>query len=137
MKRILIVDDEKEICNLFRRSLETKGHKVQTAGSGEEALEILKEEKFQLLLFDLNLPGINGIELCKRARKMLPISIIIAITGYASMFHLLDCREAGFDDYLIKPVSLKTLLEEVEIASNKIDRWFDRDKISEREPSKK
>ena len=91
-------------------------------------MAILEQEKFPLLLLDLNLPGIDGIELCKRVRKLLPISIIIAITGYASMFHLLDCREAGFDDYFIKPVPIKTLLDEVELAFKKIDRWLDREK---------
>ncbi|MEA1922239.1 MAG: response regulator [Pseudomonadota bacterium] len=127
MKRVLVVDDEKEIRDLFRRVLETAGYEVKTAESGEQALEILKEEKFPLLLFDLNLPGIDGLELCKRARKIMPISIIFAITGYASLFHLHDCRQAGFDDYFIKPVSIKTLLEEVKLASKKIDRWLDRE----------
>ncbi len=127
MKRVLIVDDEKDIRELFRRVLETAGYEVETAESGEQALTILEQEKFPLLLFDLNLPGIDGIELCKRARKLLPISIIFAITGYASMFHLHDCREAGFDDYFIKPVSIKILLAEVELAAKKIDRWLDRE----------
>lgn len=127
MKRVLVVDDEKGIRDLFRRVLETAGYEVKTAESGEQALEILKEEKFPLLLFDLNLPGIDGLELCKRARKIMPISIIFAITGYASLFHLHDCRQVGFDDYFIKPVSIKTLLEEVEIASKRINRWLDRE----------
>lgn len=127
MKRVLVVDDEKGIRDLFRRVLESADYKVETAESGEEALAILEQEKFTLLLFDLNLPGIDGIELCKRVRKILPISIIFAITGYASLFHLHDCRQAGFDDYFIKPVSIKTLLAEVELASKKIDRWLDRE----------
>jgi len=127
MKRVLVVDDEKGVRDLFRRVLESAGYEVDTAESGEQALEILEQNKFPLLLFDLNLPGIDGIELCKRARKILPISIIFAITGYASLFHLHDCRQAGFDDYFIKPISIKTLLEEVKLASRKIERWLDRE----------
>ncbi|MCK5679416.1 response regulator [bacterium] len=127
MKKILIVDDEKEICDLFSRALESFGYAVVTALSGEEALEILRKEKFRLMIFDLNLPGIDGLELCREARKLMPISIIFAVTGYASMFHFLDCREAGFDDFFIKPVSMKTLAEEVGIATRKIDRWLGRD----------
>ncbi len=127
MKIFLVVDDEKGVRDLFRRVLESAGYEVDTAESGEQALEILEQNKFPLLLFDLNLPGIDGIELCKRARKILPISIIFAITGYASLFHLHDCRQAGFDDYFIKPISIKTLLEEVKLASRKIDRWLDRE----------
>lgn len=128
MNRILVVDDEKEIRDLFSRVLETAGYEVRTAESGEKALEILAHEKFPLLLFDLNLPGIDGVELCRRARKLMPISIIFAITGYTSLFRLHDCRQAGFDDYFMKPVSIKTLLDEVGLASKKIDRWIDREK---------
>ncbi|MCK5679602.1 response regulator [bacterium] len=127
MKRVLVVDDEKGVRDLFCRVLETAGYEVASAESGEQALEILEQENFSLLLFDLNLPGIDGIELCKRVRKLLPISIIFAITGYASLFHLHDCRQAGFDDYFIKPISIKDLLAEVRLASKKIDRWLDRE----------
>lgn len=127
MKKILVVDDEKEICDLFQRILENSGYSVRTALSGEEALEIIKQESFYVLFFDLNLPGIDGIELCRRARALLPISIIIAVTGYASMFHLHDCREAGFDDYYIKPVSVKQLLKAAENAFVTIDRWLARE----------
>ena len=127
MKRVLVVDAEKGARDLFCRVLETAGYEVASAESGEQALEILEQENFSLLLFDLNLPGIDGIELCKRVRKLLPISIIFAITGYASLFHLHDCRQAGFDDYFIKPISIKDLLAEVRLASKKIDRWLDRE----------
>ena len=127
MKRVLVVDDEKGIRELFCKVLGIAGYEVESAESGEEALAILEQEKFPLLLFDLNLPGIDGIELCKQARKLLPISIIFAITGYASLYHLHDCREAGFDDYFIKPLSIKSLLEEVGLAAKKIDRWLDRE----------
>lgn len=127
MKKILVVDDEKDICDLFRRILESAGYQVSTANSGEEALEIIRQESFSLLFLDLNLPGIDGIELCRRARKLLPISIFIAVTGYASMFHLHDCREAGFDDYYIKPVGIKHLLKAAENAFATIDRWLSRE----------
>ncbi|MBN2706163.1 MAG: response regulator [Deltaproteobacteria bacterium] len=128
MKKILVVDDEKEVRELFCRALASAHYTTESAASGEEALRIIENENFYLLFFDLNMPGMNGIELCRRVRKLQSISIIFAITGYASMFHLHECREAGFDDYFIKPVSIRTLLDETAAAFKKIDRWLERTK---------
>ena len=99
------------------------GYIVRSAESAEEALEILKDEKFQVMFLDLNLPRMNGVELCKQIRKDMPIGIIYAVTGYASLFELADCREAGFDDYFTKPVKLEMLFRAAQDAFEKIDRW--------------
>jgi CheY-like chemotaxis protein len=72
------------------------------------------------------MPGMNGIQLCKEIRKINPMSIIHAVTGYASLFELTDCREAGFDDYYTKPVKLELLYRAAEEAFNKIERWKNR-----------
>ncbi len=63
------------------------------------------------------------MELCARIRKTLPMAIIHAITGYASLFELSECREAGFDDYFIKPISLKSLRQVTKDAFIKLERW--------------
>jgi len=119
---------KKRFGNFFCRALASAHYKTESAASGEEALKIIENENFYLLFFDLNMPGMNGIELCRRVRKLQSISIIFAITGYALMFHLHECREAGFDDYFIKPVSIRTLLSETDAAFKKIDRWLERTK---------
>jgi len=75
------------------------------------------------MFLDLNMPGMNGVTLCERIRKDTPLAIIHAVTGYASLFELSDCREAGFDDYFYKPVKLSLLLKAAEDAFNKLDRW--------------
>jgi len=75
------------------------------------------------MFLDLKMPGMNGVELCRTIKHNMPMSIIFAITGYASMFQLADCRDAGFEDYFKKPVTIKTLIEVVEEAFKKIDRW--------------
>ena len=122
-KKILVVDDEKAITNLLKQAFSRAGYDVRTAESAENALDILENENIHVMFFDLNLPQMNGIELCKVVKKNMPMTVIYAITGYASLFELADCREAGFEDYFKKPVNISTLLEKAASAFEKIDRW--------------
>jgi len=122
-KNILVVDDEKAILNLLKQTFSRAGYGVTTAESGETALTILEKESIQVMFLDLNMPGMNGVELCRTIKHNMPMSIIFAITGYPSMFQLVDCRDAGFEDYFKKPVSIKVLIGVVEEAFKKIDRW--------------
>ena len=122
-KRILVVDDEKQIRDMYSQAFTRAGYEVTTAESAEEALEIFKREQFWVLFLDLNLPGMNGVDLCREIRKQYPMSIAYAVTGYASLFELSDCRDAGFEDYFTKPASLSDLLEAAEHAFKKLARW--------------
>ena len=122
-RKILVVDDDEHIRNLFEQAFSRGGYKIRSAESAEEALEILKGEKIQVMFLDLNMPGMNGIDLCKEILKDFPMAIIHAVTGYSSLFELADCREAGFDDYFTKPADLKMLLRAAQDAFEKIDRW--------------
>jgi CheY-like chemotaxis protein len=122
-KKILVVDDDEGSRNMMKQAFSRADYKVRLAESAEEALEILKDDKIQVMFLDLNLPGMNGVELCKRIRKDFPMAIIYAVTGYASLFELSECREAGFDDYFNKPVNLSVLMKAAEQAFEKIDRW--------------
>ena len=125
-KKILVVDDEQMICDLYAAAFTRAGYTVRTAASAEEALEIQKTDKYWVMFLDLNLPGMSGIDLCRKIRQDYPMIIAYAVTGYTSLFHLNECREAGFEDYFSKPVNMKDLLEAAEIAFKKIDRWKDR-----------
>lgn len=120
---ILVVDDEQQIRDMFSKAFSNAGYTVQTAESAEEALEILKNEKYEVLFLDLNLPGMNGIDLCRKIREYYPMSIPIAVTGYASLFELADCRDAGFEDYFTKPANLSDLLDAASHAFKKLERW--------------
>lgn len=122
-KKILIVDDEQAILNLLTQIFSKAGYTVRTAENAADALGIFENENIPVMFFDLNLPEINGIELCKRIKKQRPMAVIYAITGYASLFQLSECREAGFEDYFKKPVSVSTLLEKAKSAFEKVDRW--------------
>lgn len=121
--KILLVDDEIEILSMLQEALSMRDYKVITAENAEKALEFLARESVMVMFLDLNLPGMSGIDLCRRIRKDNQIAIINALTGYSNIYGLLECRGAGFDDFFIKPVSLKTLFKAVDDAFEKIDRW--------------
>ncbi len=109
-KRILIVDDEVHILELIRFNLE-KEYQVSTAGSGEEALEILSKEPMDLMILDLMLPGIDGIQVCNKVRNQqglmqLPIIMLTAKSEDADRILGL---EVGADDYLPKPFNVREL----------------------------
>jgi CheY-like chemotaxis protein len=121
--KILVVDDEMSIRSLFEEVLNEAGYDVRLAENGERALDILKQEEIDVIFLDLRLFGMNGIELCRNIRKTNPVSLIYAMTGWAALFEIEECREAGFDDYFTKPVSPETLSKAVEDAFEKLKRW--------------
>ena len=121
--KILIVDDEKAILLLLEKMFSKAGYKVRTSTSGKAALALLENEEVQVIFSDLNMPDMNGLELCRKIKKERPMTILYAMTGYASLFELADCRDAGFEDYFNKPMKLKVLLKAAQDAFNRIDRW--------------
>lgn len=125
-KKILVVDDELSIRDLFADTFNDAGYEVRAAETGEQALEILKQERIDVIFLDLKLFGMNGIELCRKIRKTNPISIIYAMTGWAALFEIEECREAGFDDFFTKPLRYETLSRALEEAFEKIERWLGR-----------
>jgi CheY-like chemotaxis protein len=122
-RKMLVVDDERSIRELFQSTFSEAGYEVYLAEQGEQALLILEQNDIDLIFLDLKLFGMNGIELCRQIKRSKPISIIYAITGGSGLFEVEECREAGFDDYFTKPVSLDLLMRAVEEAFAKLDRW--------------
>ena len=120
---ILVLDDELAILTALEKVFSRAGYTAFLAETAEEALGILEKENINVMFLDLNLPGMNGVELCRKIRKDRPIAVIHAITGYASLFELTDCREAGFDDYFTKPANMEMLLTAAHNAFEKVDRW--------------
>ena len=121
--KILVVDDDESIRDMLEQAFSRAGYLVRSTESAEAAVELLKDDKIHVMFLDLNLPGMNGVELCRQIRRDMPMAIIHAVTGYASLFELSDCRDAGFDDYFHKPVSLESLLKAAKDAFEKLDRW--------------
>ncbi len=125
-RKILIVEDDYIIIDLLKEGFNRAGYTVRRASSAEEALAVLDRESYPVMFFDLKLPKMTGLELCKIVRKNNPMTVIFAVTGYATDFELSDCRRAGFDDYFTKPVELKILFRAALEAFDKIERWKDR-----------
>lgn len=119
----MIVDDEEQIRKVFSIAFQQHGINVITAGSAEEALLLIEPVPCWVYFIDLKLPGMNGIELCRRIRNKLPMAIAFAVTGYVSMFELTECRDAGFEDYFTKPVELADLIKAAENSFEKLARW--------------
>jgi len=125
-KKILVVDDEKQILDLYSQIFSMKGYTVRTAESAEKAIEILDKEQYWVMFLDLNLPGMNGVELCRYIHRQWPMAVCYAVTGYGSLYELQDCREAGFEDYFTKPAGMSDLLEAAEHAFKKLTGWKNR-----------
>ena len=110
--RILVVDDEPQIRRVLRVSLAGAGYVVADARSGEEAVEKLRTERFDMVLLDVNLPGMSGIETCREIRA-LPDVHIIMLTVRNSAQDTIAALDAGADDYVTKPFSIDVLLARI------------------------
>jgi DNA-binding response OmpR family regulator len=126
---ILVVDDDAVIRLAFSRIFKGAGYDVRTAESAEEALELMAKAPAAILFLDLNLPVMNGVDLCRKVHQDWPCSITIAVTGCSSIFELVKCREVGFEDYFSKPAGPKELLAAAEAAAKKLERWKQRQEM--------
>ncbi|GCE49709.1 two-component system KDP operon response regulator KdpE [Thermosporothrix hazakensis] len=113
--RILVVDDEIEIVRALQRSLTAHGYEVFTTGSGEEALDEIMRHRPDLVLLDLGLPGISGLEVCKRVREQSNLPIIILSVKDTERDKVL-ALDLGADDYVSKPFGINEVLARVRVA---------------------
>lgn len=104
-KRVLVVDDEKLIVKGIRFSLEQDGMEVECAYDGEEALEIAKSQKFDIILLDVMLPGLSGFEVCQQIREFSDVPIVMLTAKGEDMDKILGL-EYGADDYITKPFNI-------------------------------
>ncbi|WP_294359679.1 response regulator transcription factor [uncultured Clostridium sp.] len=114
-EKILIVDDEEHIVELIKFNLDANGYRTITASNGLEALELAKNEKPDLILLDIMLPGLNGNDVCKEIRKDIEIATIpiIMITAKGEELDRILGLELGADDYVTKPFSVRELMARV------------------------
>ncbi|AVX21003.1 two component, sigma54 specific, transcriptional regulator, Fis family [Carboxydocella sporoproducens DSM 16521] len=107
--KVLIVDDEENFRDLLIQRLSRKGYWVKGAATGEEALHFLKEETFQVAIFDIKLPGMDGIELLQQARQIEENLQVIILTGHGTIESAIEAMKMGAYDYLTKPCNLAEL----------------------------
>ena len=124
-KKILLVEDERQLLDLTAMQLEERcGAEVIKAESAEEAIELLNETQFFMVITDLKLDGQSGVDLCKHIRETNPVSFVLAVTGHQSLFQLVECRSVGFDDYFLKPVDFYELSRVVDSMWSVMTRWL-------------
>jgi CheY-like chemotaxis protein len=101
---VLVVDDEAIVLTVLREALRRGGYRVTTAASAEEAIDLMKKRRFDLVLTDKNLPGASGLEVLRAARTLTPSPAIVLITGYSSLDSAVEAMEIGAHDYIEKPI---------------------------------
>ena len=122
-KKILVVDDEKSTADLISKILEAEGYTPLCFYSPLKALEFLSKESIQVMFIDLQMPEMNGMELCRKVREHNQLAWITAITGNRALFEISECREAGFDDYLTKPIDFELVGAISRDAFTRLSRW--------------
>jgi DNA-binding response OmpR family regulator len=111
--KILVVDDEPTVRESLDEILRLEGYKVVSVESGDLAIKALQSESFDLILLDLKMPGMNGIDVMRLATKISPDTKIILLTGHGSMESAVEALRLSAHDYLIKPVTTQELLSSV------------------------
>lgn len=109
--RVLIVDDEPEICSSLARRYRLKGYEVDTACGGSEALEQLETRPYQVVVSDISMPGIDGIELLRMIKRDYPMTQVIMMTGYVTLENGLACLRHGAYTCIFKPLEDLTELD--------------------------
>ncbi len=110
---ILVVDDEGANRYSVSKTLQRVGYMVSEAGSGEEALEVMNKQPFDVVLTDIRMPGLDGVELLRRIKDESPDIIVILMTAYASLGTAVEALRLGAHDYLIKPSSSQDIRQSV------------------------
>jgi two-component system KDP operon response regulator KdpE len=126
--RILVVDDEPQIRRALRFTLTAHEYEVHDARSGEEALESLRESRFDLILLDVNMPGMNGLAVCREIRATSEVAIIM-LTVSDREEDKVAALDAGADDYVTKPFGIPELLARIRAALRRLPATTDRDRF--------
>jgi CheY-like chemotaxis protein len=119
-KKILVVDDEDFQRDLLNKLLTKEGYEVTEAESPQAAFAIMKREDFPVIITDLIMLDMDGVEFCQRIRERNSQLVIIALTGYADLYDLEKLKRVGFDNYLTKPIKLNKIQPVVEAGFKKI-----------------
>lgn len=114
-EKILIVDDEKKIADILQLGLSENGYEADVANNGTVAYNHFRTNQYSLVILDINLPGINGFDLCKLFRNLSPDVPIIILTSQINLDDKVKGYELGADDYIVKPFEFKELLLKVKV----------------------
>lgn len=132
MKRILLVEDESHVCSFINKGLTEEGYEVTIAMDGNQGLSLALEHSFNLLILDIMLPGINGIEICKEVRSRKVQTPILFLTALGTTENVVMGLDSGADDYLAKPFKFIELLARVRTLLRRTDSVESSEKENEK-----
>lgn len=132
---VLLIDDEKEFLETLIKRLQKRKLKVTGVGSGEDALKIIKETPPDVVVLDVRMEGMDGIQTLREIKKVSPLVEVIMLTGHANMEVAVEGMEVGAFDYLMKPMDIDELLYKLEDAYKR--KMIQEQKIKHLEEEKK
>lgn len=115
--RVLLVDDETDFTSVLSKRMSRQGLAVSTASDGSEAHGLLESRPFDVVVLDVDMPGVNGVHVLKSIKEQYPEVEVIMLTGRASIPEALKCRSAGAFDFLFKPTETSDLIEVIVAAA--------------------
>jgi DNA-binding response OmpR family regulator len=117
--RIMLVDDEERFLQTTQKLLAKNGYEAITATNGMECLEKLSQELVHVVILDVKMPGMDGVETLKRIKLQFPMTEVIMLTGHATAESAVEGMKSGATDYLVKPADIETLIAKAEAAFNR------------------
>ncbi|MCP4670746.1 MAG: response regulator [Desulfobacula sp.] len=124
--RVLIVDDEIDFVEMFALRLQSQGEKVSTAHSGKEALKVLENTIIDVVILDIRMPGMDGIDTLKQIKQLYPIIEVIMLTGHGSTQTAVKGMKLGAFDYMIKPADFDDITLKIKNARKRKDEQEER-----------
>lgn len=115
-KKVLVVDDEPAVCLVLSEGLSAGGYECQACLSGEDAVNLLQQQQYDIVITDLRMSGMSGLEFLEKAHKDYPRAVFLMITGVEDVRLAIQAMKLGAADYLVKPVDLEGLLASVQRA---------------------
>jgi len=124
--RLLIVDDNPSVLRTLAFFLHLAGYSVRTCTDSREALRLAESRQYHIVIADVTMPGLDGVELLRRIKAFGPFIQVIMISAFASVARCVECLELGANDFVQKPLGdLNTLREVIDNSVRKLERWHD------------
>ena len=121
--KILVVDDDKNMTLLLREILKDLGHDVVTAHTAEEGMELIETEEFYIVISDLQLPGMSGIDLLRFVKGFNNLIQVFIMTAHSNKQRVVECLKAGATDYFEKPFNTEDVIISIQAAIHRVHKW--------------